>query len=123
MQTALECIPCFVRQALEAARFVTDDPSVHERLLRDVLRLAADMDLARCPPVVAREIHQMLRQMTGVTDPYRAVKDRFNRMAIDMLPELVAKVEVASDPVGMAVRLAIAGNVIDLGVNGGITEE
>ena len=123
MQTALECIPCFVRQALEAARFVTDDPCVHERLLRDVLRLTAEMDLAQCPPVVARDIHQTLRQMTGVADPYRAVKDRFNRMALDMLPELAAKVEAALDPLGMAVRLAIAGNVIDLGVNGGITED
>jgi hypothetical protein len=123
MHTALECIPCFARQALEAARFVTDDAEIHERLLREVLRAAADMDFSQCPPVVAREIHQALRQMTGVADPYRAVKDQFNRMALDMLPELAGKVEVASDPLGMAVRLAIAGNVIDLGVNGGITED
>ena len=64
MRTALECIPCLARQALEAGRFVTDDPYVHERLLRHVLRLTAEMDLAQCPPVVAREIHQALRQMT-----------------------------------------------------------
>jgi len=123
MQTSLECIPCFVRQALEAARFVTDDADIHDRLLRDVLCATADMDLSQCPPVVAREIHQTLRQMTGVADPYRAVKDRFNRMALGMLPELAGKVEAASDPLSMAVRLAIAGNVIDLGVNGGITED
>lgn len=123
MQTALECIPCFVRQALEAAQFVTDDPDVHERLLRDVLRLAADMDMSQCPPAVACEIHRSLRRMTGVNDPYRMVKDQFNRMALEMMPELAAKVEASSDPFGMAIRLAIAGNVIDLGVNGGITEK
>jgi uncharacterized protein with ATP-grasp and redox domains len=123
MQTALECIPCFARQALEAARFVTNDQAVHERLLRDVLRLAAEMDLSQCPPIVAREIHRALRNMTGVADPYRAAKDRFNRMAMDMLPELTAKVREAEDPVAAALRLAIAGNVIDLGVNGGITED
>jgi len=123
MHTSLECIPCFVRQALEAARFVTDDPAVHERLLRDTLRSTAQMDLTQSPPVVGREIHRRLRGMTEVDDPYRAVKDRFNRMALDMLPELVAIVKEAADPLEMALRLAIAGNVIDLGVNGGITED
>ena len=61
--------------------------------------------------------------MTGVDDPYRAVKDRFNRMALDMLPELAGVVKQAADPLEMALRLAIAGNVIDLGVNGEITED
>jgi len=122
MHTALECIPCFARQALEAARFVTEDPAVHEQVLRDVLRWAAEIDLAQCPPVVGQRIHRRLRQLTGVDDPYRAVKDRFNRMALDMLPDLVVKVRQAADPLETALRLAIAGNVIDLGVNGGLTE-
>jgi len=123
MRTSLDCIPCFLRQTLEAARFVTDAPAVHERVLRDVLRLTAEMDFAQCPPVVAREIHRMLRAMTGVDDPYRAVKDRFNRMALEMLPELADTVKEASDPLATALRLAIAGNVIDLGVNGEMTED
>jgi uncharacterized protein with ATP-grasp and redox domains len=123
MRTALDCIPCFARQALEAARFVTDDPIVHERILRDVLSAAAEMDLAQCPPIVAQRIHRQLRETTGVDDPYQAVKDRFNRMALHMLPKLRTKVRKAADPLGMALRLAIAGNVIDLGVNGGITED
>lgn len=123
MHTALDCIPCFARQALEAARFVTDDPAVHERILRDVLRSTAEMDLAQCPPAVAQQIHRQLRKMTGVNDPYRAAKERFNTMALDMLPELYLKVQKSADPLTMALRLAIAGNVIDLGANSDITEE
>ncbi|KPJ77997.1 MAG: hypothetical protein AMK72_00190 [Planctomycetes bacterium SM23_25] len=123
MRTALDCIPCFARQALETARFVTDDPAVHERIVRDVLRMAAEMDLAQCPPAVAQRVHRQLREITGVDDPYRAVKDRFNRLALDMLPELSAKIEQSANPLYMALRLAIAGNVIDLGAGGGITED
>lgn len=123
MQTELDCIPCLVRQALEASRLVTADPSVHERLVRNVLRLMADLDLGQKPPIVTRQIHRILRDMTGVDDPYRSLKDRFNRMALDVLPELADKLNQAPDPLAMAVRLAIAGNVIDFGVNGDITEE
>lgn len=123
MHTALDCIPCFARQTLEAARFVTDDPVVHERVLRGVLREAAEMDFSDSPPVMGQRIHRALRRLTGVEDPYERVKERFNRLALEMAPALSDDIERARDPLLMAVRLAIAGNVIDLGVNGGIGEE
>lgn len=102
---------------------MTDDPAVHERVVRDMLGSVADMDLGQCPPMIAQQIHRRLREITGVNDPYRAVKDRFNRMALEMLTELSVRVGEAADPLATAIRLAIAGNVIDLGVNGGITED
>ncbi len=122
MRTSLECIPCFVRQTLEAVRFATRETRVHERLLREVLRAAAEMNLEQSPPAMAQQIHRKLRTLTGVDDPYRGVKDRFNRMAMAMLPEMAAEVARSDDPLATAVRLAIAGNVIDLGVDGNLTE-
>lgn len=122
MRSSLDCIPCFARQTLEAARFVCDDPAVHERVIRDVLRYASDMDLAQSPPAVAQRIHRQLRALTGIADPYRELKHRFNRMALAMLEELTAQVRMAADPLTTALRLAIAGNVIDVGVDGSITE-
>ncbi len=46
MKTYLDCIPCFIRQALDAARLVSTDPADHERIVRDVLRWAGEMDLS-----------------------------------------------------------------------------
>jgi damage-control phosphatase, subfamily I len=57
-----------------------------------------------------------------VEDPYRTAKNHHNSMALNLLSELKAEIEAASDTLMMAVRLAIAGNVIDMGVNGNITE-
>jgi len=122
MHTALDCIPCLVRQALEAARFVTTDRAVHERLVREALLATAAMDFGNSPVVMAQRIHRMLRDMAGVHDPYRAVKDRFNGMALSMLAQLEEDLAQAADPLALALRLAIAGNVIDLGVNGNLTE-
>jgi uncharacterized protein with ATP-grasp and redox domains len=36
MQIYLDCIPCFVRQALDSARLVTDDEQIHEKVSRKV---------------------------------------------------------------------------------------
>jgi len=123
MKTCLDCIPCFVRQALEAVRFVTDEPVLHERVLREVLAMVAKLDLRQSPPAVTQSMHRRLRELTGRDDPYVHAKDRFTRLATELLPELRAKVRAARDPLTTAVRLAITGNVIDLGVNGALREE
>ena len=122
MMTSLDCIPCIIRQAVQAARFVTSDAAVHERIVRDVLATAATMDLKQSPPVVGQKVHRMLREMTGMDDPYHAIKAHFNRVALEMLPALSVNVKAASDPLAMAVRYAIAGNVIDLGITNDLTD-
>ncbi|MBN1283642.1 MAG: DUF89 family protein [Proteobacteria bacterium] len=123
MKSSLDCIPCFIRQSLDAARMVSDDPAVHERIVREVLGWSREMDLSNPPPVLGQRIHSMLREVTGNEDPYRASKDRMNRMAIGLIHELRAEVDASSDPLATAVRLAIAGNVIDMGARGSVTEE
>lgn len=71
---------------------------------------------------MAQRIHRRLREMTGVSDPYRETKDWQNRIVMELIPALRAEVESANDPLMMAARLAIAGNVIDVGSNGNLTE-
>jgi len=119
MKTFLECVPCFVSQALGAARFVTDDESVHEAVLRKVMAVAAEMDLSITPPKMGQEIHSLIRQITGNEDPYRDIKDHSNRLALKIYPGLSEKIEHSADPFETAVRVAIAGNIIDFAkING-----
>jgi hypothetical protein len=122
MRTFLDCIPCFLRQTLDALRRTTSDEGQWERVLRSILEEASKMDLRRSPPAMGQVIHRQIRESTGNNDPYREVKERQNRFALDLLPSLALRVEKASDPFGAALRLAAAGNVIDLGVKGGIEE-
>jgi len=116
MKTYFECIPCFIRQTLDAVRFATDDQTVHERVLREVLRAASEMDLRTSPPVTGQRIHRLIRQLTGQDDPYRQVKDKFNKLALQWYDDLKARIDKSDDPLETAVRLAIAGNIIDFGV-------
>jgi uncharacterized protein with ATP-grasp and redox domains len=122
MLTSLDCIPCFLRQALEAVRFATKDTAMHEQVVRSVLRMAAEMDLMQSPPAIAQRIHRLVRKISGVDDPYCTAKELFNRLAMAMLPDLTARLEGVQDPLMTAARLAIAGNTIDLAVNGDLTE-
>ncbi|MCD4831663.1 MAG: ARMT1-like domain-containing protein [Anaerohalosphaeraceae bacterium] len=122
MKIFLDCIPCFVRQALDSARLATDDERIHEKVVREVLRLAADLDMSQSPPAIGQHIHRLIRKMVGNDDPYYELKQRFNRLAMRMYIELAQRVRESENPLETAVRLAIAGNIIDLGVKTSIAE-
>jgi len=122
MNTLLDCMPCFMRQSLEAARNLTKDARIHERIVREVMRMAAELDLARPPPFVGQAIHRRLRELTGVKDPYLAAKRHANRLALDALPELRAAVGRASDPLRAAATFAVAANAIDLGLGSALAD-
>ncbi|HPQ39765.1 MAG TPA: ARMT1-like domain-containing protein [bacterium] len=116
MKTYFDCIPCFIRQALDAARWVTDDETLQEMILRHVFAHAAEMDLTASPPVMGRTIHRLVRKISGNPDPYAAVKHASNRLALSLVSRMQARIEASTDPFETAVRLAMAGNIIDFGV-------
>ena len=122
MKTFFDCIPCLIRQALNCVRLVTDDERIHEKILREVLQATGRMDLDRPPAAMSQVVHRRIRELCGHEDPYRESKDRFNRMGLDLLTTFQRRVEDASDPWETAVRLAIAGNIMDLGAKSGLDE-
>jgi uncharacterized protein with ATP-grasp and redox domains len=101
---------------------VAADHTLRTDMVRQMLRWASAMDLDQPPPVLAQRLHRRLREVSGKADPYRALKASQNRMANRLATGLRAKVRWAPDPLRMAVRLAIAGNVIDLGAKSRVSE-
>lgn len=118
VRTSLDCIACLIRQTVEASRFVSADPALHERVLRDVLRMAAELDLSQAPPLLTQQVQRHVRALTGADDPYRKLKQRANEVALAALPALAAEVRSSPDPLSAALRLAIAGNTMDAGAGG-----
>ena len=116
MKLNLDCIPCFQRQALQAVRFISDDEKLHERVLREVAKKLLESNWDLTPPELAHQIHSIVKRITNENDPYKEVKRESNDLVLKMYPELKEKVKKSRDPIRTAVRLAIAGNIIDFGV-------
>jgi len=115
MKTYLECIPCFVRQAIEAAAMAGTDDDVQERIVRRALTAAAEFPFDQPPPIMAERIHAIVGEECNGVDPYRDAKRLSNDMALRLLEALRPRVESAADPFAAAVRLAAAANIIDMG--------
>jgi uncharacterized protein with ATP-grasp and redox domains len=105
-----------IRQTLDAVRLITDDESIHEQVLREVLRVTSTADLQQTPPAMGQKIHRLIRQLTEIDDPYRQMKKKFNIFVLALYPKLERIIAESKEPLETAVRLAVAGNIIDLGV-------
>lgn len=122
MNTQLDCIPCLIRQSVEVARLVSDDELLQKQIIENTLRIVAEQDYSKSPPALAQIIHRVIREISGVTDPYKNAKKEFNRLALSMLEEFSEQIDSSPDPLHAAVKLAVAGNVIDSGAKTGLCE-
>ncbi len=115
MQTYLDCYPCFLRQALDAARLAGADERQQKTVLDHVLDVLKQAGLSSTPPETAELVHRIVRQEVGDGDPYRAVKETSTREALALYPRMKVLLAEAGDPLEVGVRLSIAGNIIDMG--------
>ena len=118
MPISLDCMLCFMRQSLESARFATEDESAHETVVKQTLDILRDKGFSVIPPVLAQEIHRIVRETTGNPDPYAIQKREANSLMCTIQDSLRERIRLSDDPLPFAVKVAIAGNSIDYAVRG-----
>jgi len=116
MKTYLDCYPCFLSQALSAARRAGASDDQQRRIVLNTMQELTALPADATPPQMAFRIQRQVRQQTNSIDPYRQAKDESTQQALAFYPRLTEKGKVASDPLETALRIAIAGNIIDCGV-------
>ncbi|MBN2780744.1 MAG: DUF89 family protein, partial [Candidatus Marinimicrobia bacterium] len=117
MRTFLDCIPCFVKQTLRAGRLVTDDENEIKALLDRVGSRINDITLDHTPPEMGLIIYEEIRKISGIDDPYSKEKAQHIAEAKRLYPTMVRRRDMSGDPLLTAIRIAIAGNVIDMGMD------
>jgi uncharacterized protein with ATP-grasp and redox domains len=117
MKAALDCYPCFFLQALKTSRIVTSDEKKILEILNEVSLTLSRIPFDVTPSEIGREVYRIISAKTGVKDPYRKLKNEFIRQALSLYPEMKKLIESSQDRLMTAVRLSIAGNVIDFGAH------
>ncbi|MBW2049891.1 MAG: DUF89 family protein [Deltaproteobacteria bacterium] len=117
MKTYLDCLPCFLNQALRAARIATDDEKKIKKVLDEVGMMLKNIPLKSSPPESGRLIYRKVGEITGNLDPFREIKGKSTEQALSLYPSMKSLVEKSNDRLLTAIRISIAGNVIDFGAN------
>ena len=116
MRTYFDCYPCFLKQALSAARRVGADDAAQSAVIQEVLTLLQNIRLDATPPEIAHRVHRIVRDTISANDPYQKAKTKSTADALDIYPRMKRLVAQSDDPLDTAIRISIAGNIIDFGV-------
>ncbi len=117
MRASLDCYPCFFIQTLKTTRMVASDEKTILQIVKDVSMYLSQASLDVTPSEIGLGVYKIISRMTGVEDPYKEVKEKCVRQALSLYPELKKLIESSEDRLMAAVRLSIAGNVIDFGTD------
>ena len=106
-----------MQQTLRAARISTNDETKIKKLLDEVGMMLKDIPMENTPPETGEIIYKKIAEITGNDDPYKKIKEQNIEEGLKLYPKLKEIVKNSNDRLLTAVRLAIAGNVIDLGMD------
>ncbi len=117
MKTSLECFPCILHQAIKTSKLATQDIAQIKDIIDKTGAMLKEMDMMLPPPELSTRMYHCISEVTGVLDPYASIKFAHIEEANKIYDEMKKIVFDSEDPLLTAVRLSIAGNVIDLGVD------
>lgn len=118
MQTHLECLPCFLIQALSAMRMARPgEDALHARFMKEWMLRSARESLDQAPPALAGIMYAMLAEHIGCDDPFAQRKAQANKKVLSLLDGLRTRRDSSENPLATALEMAIIGNYIDYGVN------
>ncbi len=117
MKTYLDCIPCFIEQSLWVSRLTTTDERKIRKVLDEIGMMIKDISFNSSPPEIARLVYKKIGEILNVYDPYKEIKEECTQTALKLYPFLKKEVEQSNDRLLTAIRVSIAGNVIDFGAN------
>lgn len=113
-----QCIPCMTKSLVKLAEKVTDQSNVQQDIIEFGLKQISNNPYEYTGPYITAKIYEYAKLASGNSDPYDEEKKVYNQIAEDLIIKLGLNKEIknSKDPLETAVRLSIAGNIIDFSV-------
>src|SRR5690606_7167511 len=113
-----DCIPCIIKQSLLAARTAKiNDHKIQIKILKEVSKEISNIDKYESAPEFSEKVQSVVKAYSKIDDPYKKLKEINLKRASKFIPYLKTYIDGSDDKLREAVRVAILGNIIDLGAN------
>ena len=117
MKTDPRCVPCIIRQTLNALKVCNCDEKIKYKVIRELLKKLQKIDYDKNPAHNSDIGYHTFSRITGIDDPYYDIKIKCNKAVMKLYPKLEEIVKNSKDRLHAAAKIAIAGNAIDFGVH------
>ena len=108
------CVECIINQSRRVVDAIGADDALNRRIVSKVSNLSEDFDFSKSPPEVASDVYEKMAQLAGMDDLYAELKTHATEKAKSFIPQLRQELQNTSNKLLTAIKIAVAGNVIDL---------
>ncbi|EGW40799.1 ARMT1-like domain-containing protein [Desulfosporosinus sp. OT] len=116
MNVTLDCIPCYIKQTLNTLAQTELPEEKMREIIHQTLPLFPGLDPQGTPAENSTIILRKVNELLGIEDPFHSAKKESNELALKLLPQLKERIDQSDDPLFMALKIAVAGNIIDMGI-------
>ena len=116
MKVAIDCIPCMFKQALSASRRCTSDVEKLKKVQYELMRRLPQETFDQSPAEISYHALKVVNEILACPDPFAQGKRRSNAAMLELYPSLKETVKSSSDKLHTAIKIAAAGNIIDMGI-------
>ena len=108
------CVECIINQSRRVTEAIRADDALSKRMVERVESLGEKFDFTQSPPEVASDVYEQMAELAGMDDLYGELKAHATEKAKTFIPQLHDELEKTDDKLMTAIKIAVAGNVIDL---------
>jgi uncharacterized protein with ATP-grasp and redox domains len=117
MKVYIDCVHCYLKQAVSCMTVANIDEDKQHEVLYKLMDYIKELDRNETPAANSTKVVLKTYELIGTDDPYKDVKKESNDIALKYYPKLKAMLNKSNDRLYDALKIAVAGNVIDLGIN------
>lgn len=114
MRTFPECYGYLLRQAVSAMNYGGVDQRTQIDTIKEVLHTLEKADDSLTPSNLAGQTNRVIREMVGIDDLYREIKQESHILAEEYLEDLIDLSKEGSDKLEQGLKISAAGNIIDV---------
>lgn len=116
MQSQIDCFYCYFKQIANCMDIAGIEEDRQYEILFDLVDDVKKMDRTKTPAENTTEILFKLYREIDNHDPYKESKDKSNAIALEYYPILKNYLQKSTNRLYDALKIAVAGNIIDLGI-------
>lgn len=113
MKIFLDCIPCFLEQALRICRYLDISSEIQQRIIFGLIDEIKKHFSDYKPPEMGGLVYRYIRDEVGIDDLYREFKRKDTENSLQIYPHLKELVANSENPLLVALKVSAYGNLID----------
>ena len=112
-----QCIFCQIRAFERLIEDINIENKLKDSITKQFISYLNTIDYSMVAPEVVRNIHILIRKTLNNPDPYKVRKKEHNEFLLNIYPSLKKKILDSNNPFNTALRMSIAGNIIDYSIS------